>query len=120
MSQIKKKCKSCKDLQINTTQGKMVILDCGEISNILECFRVITSYHQLKGLMKIARNEDGNMKLHIYHCAQKCLLQYSKKQLINHFEKEDKEYQDFCNDVAIYYAYRKVLFNTTIPMTEIK
>ena len=95
--------------------GEMA-LPCNEIHLRFREFKVKTTDQIIKdGLENGSRHSTEEQK-RIYISIARNLLQYSKEELVLQYERNTQEWQDWCNDVALFYIYRFLIFNKYIPI----
>lgn len=96
-------------------------LTCGDINKRFKEYAVITSDKEVKESIKECQKEPIEMVKHRFKLIYHSLTQYTDKELNEHFEAKDQKWQDWCNDVVLFYAHRYVLFDGKlfIPIMEL-
>ena len=95
-----------------------ILLSCCEISEQLIDFFVETTHEEICSVLNNIYSESDEMIKYIEQRALKNLTKYKRCCLITLFRVQNKVYQDFCNDVAIYYVCRFKLNNEKIPIVK--
>ena len=109
--------KSCvKCIEPKLEPNRKIILTCLEISDSLKDFYVRVSNWEIESV--IANTSKDKAKV-IYKRSLQSILRYSRKELVDLFSGNiSKQYEDFCMDVALFYAMRYILLNKPIPIVK--
>ena len=96
-----------------------IILSCCEISEQLNDFFVETTHKEICTVVDYVNSQSNEMVKYIEKRALNNLTKHKRCCLITLFKAQNKIYQNFCNDVAIYYVCRYKLKREKIPIIEI-
>ncbi len=96
-------------------------LVCGDINKRFKEYAVITSDKEVKDTLKECEKEPIEAVKFRFKLIYQSLMKYTDKELNEHYEKKDQEWQDWCNDVVLFYTHRFVIFNgrLLIPLIEL-
>jgi hypothetical protein len=109
------------DYQTNTSHPapEVLYLVCKDIHPRFKEYCVMTSHSQIMDGFKSAEAEDLETRKGIFRSVYSALTKYTDEELTAHWEANSQEWQDWCNDVAIFYVYRRMLFETAyIPIVD--
>jgi hypothetical protein len=90
---------------------KPFLLDCSNIDIRFKEYAVSTSNKQVKDLIKLYRSRSREKVVLSYKGSYHNLIQYTDEELNSHYENNTQEWQDWCNDVAIYHTSKFVLYS---------
>lgn len=96
-------------------------LICTDINKRFKEYAVITSDKEVKDTVKECEKEPIEVVKFRFKLIYKSLMKYTDRELNQHFEAKDQEWQDWCNDVVLFYAHRFVIFEgrLLIPLMEL-
>ncbi len=96
-------------------------LTCGDINSRFKEYAVITSDKEVKDTIKECEKTDIKNLTFRFKLIYANLTQYTDNELNSHYEAKDQQWQDWCNDVVLFYAHRFVIFNgkMLIPLMEL-
>ncbi len=96
-------------------------LTCGDINKRFKEYAVITSDKEVKESIKQCEKEPIEILKHRFKLIYQNLIKYTDIDLNKHFEAKDQEWQDWCNDVLLFYSHRFVIFEgkLLIPLMEL-
>jgi len=97
-----------------------IILSCAEIDKRFDKFFVITSDDEIRQLLNKAKDETDKLRLHFVK--KRCydsITKYSTEELKEIFNKQNQQYRDWCDDVAIFYVYRLFIDKQPIPIIKL-
>jgi hypothetical protein len=77
---------------------------------------VISNIKQFEEMVEKAKTESIEQKKYVYVSVLRLLNQYTDAELNAHYESCSKEWDDWCADVSIFYAYNNALFNRAAPV----
>jgi hypothetical protein len=97
-----------------------IYLECSEIKEEFGCFFIQTHSEKVMDCYIDLKNETLQNVKAVYIGAICSLKVYNKEKLIElHTEKSDK-WQNWCDDVLLFYVSRLILFNERIPIIDEK
>ena len=76
----------------------------------------LSNKKQFDEMIETAKTESIEQKKYTYVSALRFLTQYTDEELNAHYESCSKEWDDWCADVSIFYAYNNALFNRAAPV----
>ena len=103
---------------IDTPKFNAIMLPCIYISPKFFDFNVITTHKEVMKAIEMLSQYPLARQKRQYVKALMNVMKYSNEEMTSHFEKQSQEFQDWCDDVAIFYAVRYVLMNKPIPMLD--
>jgi hypothetical protein len=103
----------------NNSSEKNIVLCCDLISPKFKEFLVATSVAEIEDFMKNLEKKPLEKCKIIWVNILRNLVKYSADELTVHYEQNDKEWVDFCNDVMLWYCYNAIVFKKGIPAMEI-
>ncbi len=94
---------------------------CGDIHKRFKEYAVITSDKEVKESIERCQNEPIEAVKFRFKLIYHSLTQYSDKELNEHFEEKNQKWQDWCNDVILFYVHRFIIFEGKlfIPIMEL-
>lgn len=100
-------------------KGKHLLI-CKDINDRFKEYAIITSDKEVKDTIKQCEEEPIEMVKYRFKLIYLNLTKYSDEELNKHYEEKDQIWQDWCNDVVLFYAHRFVIFNgrMLIPLME--
>lgn len=94
-----------------------ITLCCAIINERFSEYYVITSKTKFEKLIKDSSNESRENQILMFKILHENINKYSNEQLNEIFNKKNNDWDNWCNDVSLFYAYRYVLFPTKpIPL----
>lgn len=96
-----------------------VCLNCGLIDARFNPYLVVTVVFELEEMREIAQKRSSNNNMHLYVAVKENIMKYSDEELDQHHKNGTAAWQDWCNDVALYFVYRHILFGDRIPIQNI-
>lgn len=106
---------------MNSTEEN-IGLACSHIHSKLSEYVIKTTYKSIQDMIQRIENEKNEVKMRlVFRKLYTNLTKYSEYDLDQHYQKQTKEWQDWCNDVLIFYCNRYVLFNGSmkIPVVQL-
>lgn len=97
-------------------EGMMPVMLCEDIHPSLKEYAVATSHHSIQQGVEMAERSPPQMLRHIFVSSLRNLTQWTKEELHSHWESQNQQWKDFCDDVAIFYTTRAVLMMKAIPI----
>lgn len=94
----------------NSFNGDMGLV-CGQIHKRFKEYVVKTTDKEIKEMVEKAKNDDKEKVKFIFTKTFENITKYSDKELNEHYEKKTEEWFNWCNDVALFYCSRFVLFD---------
>ena len=97
--------------------GDILTLDASAIDSKFSNFAVRTPRKQFEDFfdeLQADLNEDPL----IYTRISNAVCQYTRRQLKIMFRRQNKKWDDWCNDVSLYFACRYILFGEVIPVIQ--
>jgi hypothetical protein len=104
---------------IKPTSKKEVAIWCGGISERFKEYSVICCPNQITKTIKIAEKHTEQERKHIWVSIIRQLNIYTNEQLNAHYEAQNNEWRNWCDDVALFYSYNAVIFKKGIPAMEL-
>ena len=94
-----------------------ITLCCAVINERFSVYYVITSKTKFEKLINDSSNESRENQLLMFKILHENINKYSDEQLNKIFNEKNNDWDDWCNDVSLFYAYRYILFPTKpIPL----
>lgn len=94
-----------------------VRIPCEEIGQQYSSFMVKTPHNEIKEAIETARNETISEQMRIFQSISNEVTKYDEQTLKHYWFNGKPQFQDWCDDVVLYYVYRLVLFNEAIPLS---
>ncbi len=95
-------------------------LVCGQIHKRFKEYVVKTTDKEVKDAIGRAEKEDKVKVTYIFKLTYENITKYTDEELNQHYEKNTKEWQDWCNDVLLFFTHRYVLFGSKFPIPLIR
>lgn len=95
-------------------------LSCKEIHERFKEYAVKTTHVEIKEIVDKALTEPRGKQIYMFRSIFHELIKYSDDELNTHYNNKDQEWQDWCNDVALFYVYRLVLLDKMIPIFKLR
>ena len=96
-------------------EGKTAAMTCGGIHPKLKEYLVLTTHAEVLEFIQLAENDLPSLK-RIFVSSLHNLTKYSEEELNAEYELKSQKWQDFCEDVLIFYTTRLVLMKKQIPI----
>ena len=93
-----------------------VTMSCEEISPKYKEFAIETTHNAINEALTRAQNESPIEQIKIFDSISTEVNRYSTNELRHHWFNKNSQFQDWCDDVGLYYVYRLVLFDEAIPI----
>ena len=94
-----------------------ITLCCAVINERFSQYYVITSKTKFEKLINDSSNESRENQILMFKILHENINKYSDEQLNKIFNEKNNNWDNWCNDVSLFYAYRYVLFPTKpIPL----
>lgn len=103
----------------NKFNGESALV-CGQIHTRFKDYMVKTTDEEIKKILESAQKEDRDKVVYMFKKTYENITQYSDEELNEHFEKQTKQWQDWCNDVCLFFCYRYVVFHGKMPIPLMK
>ena len=87
-------------------------LCCAVIDERFSEYYVKTSKTKFEKSIADASNQSRDQKILMFKILHENINKYTDEQLDNHFNEKNNDWDNWCNDVALFYAYRHLLFPT--------
>ena len=87
-------------------------LCCAVINERFSEYYVITSKIKFEKLISDASNELREKQILMFKILHENINKYTDDQLNKNFNEKNNDWDNWCNDVALFYAYRHLLFPT--------
>ena len=87
-------------------------LCCAVINERFSEYYVITSKDKFEKLISDASNESRENKILMFKILHENINNYTDDRLNKNFNEKNNDWDNWCNDVALFYVYRHVLFPT--------
>lgn len=100
--------------------NESVYVDCSEIKEEFEGFLIKTTPNELMECWTRYENYTLEEIMAIYVGSYSFLRAFNREKLIELHNTKTKNWENWCNDVIIYYASRNILFQNKIPVIEPK
>jgi len=94
---------------------KYFYLRCNEIDERFNEYGVLMSKKQILGLVDMAVSVTIEKVLLSYKGSYRNITKYTDEELNSHYKNNTIDFQNWCNDVAIYYSTRLILYKKSIP-----
>jgi hypothetical protein len=91
----------------------IIHVPCQDIANKFEYFIIQSTTTELENNIK---NMDKKLATEVFAQSHKNIHSYTHNTLIIEYEKQSQHWNNFCNDVILYYISRLVLFKSPIPI----
>ena len=100
----------------NTPPTEEIFLNAGVVSPEYNDFLVQTTDTEIKSnLYRISKRNKTELKRQFVQVWAN-LTQYSNETLTEHYKKNNQEFKDWCDDLAIFCMLRLILFDFPIPL----
>jgi hypothetical protein len=93
-------------------------LICGEASPTFSDFGVLSNKKAISDGIEYCSSLTLAAQKSMYVSALKNIMKYTNEELTVHMENQTKEFQDWSDDVAVFFTARLVLFGKAIPISE--
>ena len=93
-------------------KSQEITLCCAVIDERFSEYYVITNKNKFEKLINDASDESRENKILMFKILHENVNKYTDEQLNKHFNEKNNDWDNWCNDVALFYAYRHVLFPT--------
>ena len=97
-----------------------LILDCSEIKEEFNCFFVKTTSVEVEDCYKNMINNSLEDKQAVYIGSISFLRTYNKEKLIELHTEKTKNWENWCNDVLLFYVSRFILYGDSIPIIKME
>ncbi len=87
-------------------------LCCAVINERFSEYYVMTSKEKFEKSITNASNESREKKILMFKILHENINKYTDEQLDKNFNEKNDDWDNWCNDVALFYAYRHLLFPT--------
>ena len=87
-------------------------LCCAVINERFSEYYVMTSKIKFEKLISDASNELREKQILMFKILHENINKYTDDQLNKNFNEKNNDWDNWCNDVALFYAYRHLLFPT--------
>ena len=105
---------------MNTNNQKKIYLVCGDINKRFEKYLVETPKVEMDDAIASIDRDEKEFNKRMFVSILQTLNQYTDEQLWNHFVAKNKEWEDWCEDVPLFFAFRHIIFNKEVPIAEPK
>ena len=101
---------------VNTPLTEEIVLKASVVSQEYKDFCVKTTDTEIKSnLERMSKRNKAQLKIQFGQVYSN-LTQYSNETLTEHYKKNNQEFQDWCDDLALFCILRLILFNFPIPI----
>jgi len=100
---------------LSPTHTEPIGLMCGGISPRFKDILIITYPPDLEDCRNEAMKKSETERRRIWKEVIRNLLRYTDEELDRHREQTTREWKDWCDDVAIFYAYNNLIFGKGVP-----
>jgi hypothetical protein len=100
---------------LSPTHTEPIGLICGGISPRFKDIMIITHPTDLEDCREEAMKKSEPERRRIWKEVLRNLLRYTDEELDRHREQSTQEWKDWCDDVAIFYAYNNLIFGKGVP-----
>ena len=98
---------------------EIIYLMCGDIHPRFKEYCVQTTHKEIMEGFESAQQSSLEERKGIFRSVYVALTKYTDDELNQHWESQTQEWTDWCNDVALFYVYRRLLFETAyIPIVD--
>lgn len=97
-----------------------LILDCSEIKDEFNCFYIKTTSSEVEDCFKRMKENTHEEVKAVYVGSISFLRTYNKEKLIELHNEKTKNWENWCNDVLLFYVSRQILFKRPIPIIVIE
>jgi hypothetical protein len=87
-------------------------LCCAVINERFSEYYVMTSKIKFEKLINDGSNESREKQILMFKILHENINKYTDDQLNKNFNEKNNDWDNWCNDVALFYAYRHLLFPT--------
>jgi hypothetical protein len=87
-------------------------LCCAIINERFSEYYVMTNKQKFEKIISDASNESRENQILMFKILHENINKYTDEQLYKCFNEKNNEWDNWCNDVALFYAYRHLLFPT--------
>ena len=87
-------------------------LCCAVINERFSEYYVMTSKIKFEKLINDGSNESREKQILMFKILHENINKYTDDQLNKNFNEKNNDWDNWCNDVALFYVYRHVLFPT--------
>ena len=101
---------------IGPSEDLRIAFPCEMINPRFKGYLIETSYELIESILEKNKSLSKERKSHMMGTVLKNIYQYTDEQLNAHYEAQNKEWNDWCSDVGIYFIVRKLIFDTDIPV----
>lgn len=103
---------------MNTNNQEKIYLVCGEINKRFDKYLVETPKINMDEAIADIDSADKELNKRMFVSLLMTLNQYTDEQLWNHFVAKNKKWNDWCDDCAIFFAFRFIIFGKNVPIAE--
>lgn len=97
-------------------EGKQPVLVCESIHPKLKDYMIMTTHKEVIDHIELAKQETIPVLKKIFVESLMNLVKYSEEELNAEYESKSQKWQDFADDVLIFYATRLILMKKHIPI----
>lgn len=97
-----------------------ICLECSDIKEEFKCFFVKTTTTEIEECLDNMRNETTEDVRAIYIGSSTFLQRFTKDKLIELHNKKTKNWENWCNDVLLFYVTRFIIFGEKIPIVKME
>lgn len=98
---------------------EVLYLVCRDINERFRDYCVQTSHKEIMEGFELAQKDDLETRKGVFRSVYGALTKYTDEELNAHWENDTQEWKNWCNDVALFYVYRRLLFETAyIPIVD--
>ena len=109
------------DLETKTEMEapEIIYLTCNDIHPRFKEYCVQTTHKEIMECFAGAEKSSLEERKKIFRSVYVELTKYTEPELNQHYESKTQKWTDWCNDVALFYMYRRLLFETAyIPIVD--
>jgi len=103
----------------NNPKEQNVAICCELIAPKFEKFIVKTSVAEITEMVEKIKTYPLERVRDVWLLVLRNLMKYSTDELIELYNKQNKEWFDFCNDAMLWFCYNSVLFKKGIPVMKL-
>ena len=97
-------------------EGKVPVMTCEDIHSEFKDYAIQTTHKEVEETVEAFSKEPVDFQKFIFAKTLMRMVQWSDKELNEHYTNNNEEWKTFCDDVLDFYAVRYTLMKKPIPI----